>query len=69
MILDETFCALYDKFGKDFNRQMLTTQMGPTYIAELNKAIGEDHFVRIFLSQDRWLGKRRFVGLEESMEH
>ena len=46
MILEEMFCELYDKYGKDFNWYMIpSTQADGAFVAELNKEIGQDHFL------------------------
>ena len=46
MTLEEMFCDLYDKYGKDFNWYMIPfTQADGAFVAELNKEIGQDHFL------------------------
>ena len=38
MTLEEMFCDLYDKYGKDFNWHLLPlTQADRAFVAELNK--------------------------------
>ena len=40
------FCDLYDKYGKDFNWYMIPfTQADGAFVAELNKEIGQGHFL------------------------
>ena len=40
------FCDLYDKYGNDFNWYMIPfTQADGAFVAELNKEIGQDHFL------------------------
>ena len=46
MTLEEMFCDLYDKYGKNFNWHMIPfTQADGAFVAELNKEIGQDHFL------------------------
>ena len=46
MTLEEMFCDLYDKYGKNFNWYMIPfTQADGAFVAELNKEIGQDHFL------------------------
>ena len=46
MTLEEMFCNLYDKYGKDFNWYMIPfAQADGAFVAELNKEIGQDHFL------------------------
>ena len=50
MTLEEMFCDLYDKYGKDFNWYMIPfTQADGAFVAELNKEIGQDHFLYLSL--------------------
>ena len=54
MILEEMFCELYDKYGKDFNWYMIpSTQADGAFVAELNKEIGQDHF--LYGKKSGWL--------------
>lgn len=47
MTLEEMFCDLYDKYGKDFNWYLLPlTQADGAFVVELNKEIGQGHFIR-----------------------
>ena len=40
------FCDLYDKYGKDFNWYLLPlTQADGAFVVELNKEIGQGHFL------------------------
>ena len=46
MTLEEMLCDLYDKYGNDFNWYMVPfTQADGVFVAELNKEIGQDHFL------------------------
>lgn len=46
MTLEEMFCDLYDKYGKDFNWYLLPlTQADGAFVVELNKEIGQGHFL------------------------
>ena len=46
MTSKEMFSNLYDKYGEDFNWYMIPfTQAGGSFIAELKKEIGKDHFL------------------------
>ena len=46
MTLEEMFCDLYDKYGKDFNWYLLPlTQADRAFVVELNKEIGQGHFL------------------------
>ena len=46
MTLEEMFCDLYDKYGNDFNWYMIPfTQADGAFVAELNKEMGQDHFL------------------------
>ena len=46
MTLEEMFCDLYDKYGNDFNWYMLPfARADGAFVAELNKEIGQDHFL------------------------
>lgn len=46
MTLEEMFRDLYNKYGKDFNWHLLPlTQADGAFVAELNKEIGQDHFL------------------------
>ena len=46
MTLEEMFCDCYDKYGNDFNWYMLPfAQADGAFVAELNKEIGQDHFL------------------------
>ena len=46
MTLEEMFCDLYDKYGKDFNRYMIPiAQPDGAFVTELKKEIGQDHFL------------------------
>lgn len=46
MTLEEMFCNLYDKYGKDFNWYMIPfAQADGAFAAELKKEIGQDHFL------------------------
>ena len=46
MTLEEMFCDLYDKYGNDFNWYMIPfAQADGAFVAELNKEIGQDHFL------------------------
>ena len=46
MTLEEMFRDLYDKYGNDFNWYMIPfAQADGAFVAELNKEIGQDHFL------------------------
>ena len=46
MTLEEMFRDLYDKYGNDFNWYMIPfTQADGAFVAELNKEIGQGHFL------------------------
>lgn len=46
MTSKEMFSNLYDKYGEDFNWYMIPfTQAGGSFIAELKKEVGKDHFL------------------------
>ena len=46
MTLEEIFNDLYDKYGKDFNWHLLPlTQADGAFVVELNREIGQDHFL------------------------
>ena len=46
MTLEEMFCDLYDKYGKYFNWYLLPlTQADGAFVVELNKEIGQGHFL------------------------
>ena len=46
MTLEEMFRDLYDKYGNDFNWYMIPfAQADGAFVAELNKEMGQDHFL------------------------
>ena len=46
MTLEEMFNDFYDKYGQDFNWYMIPfTQADGVFVAELNKEIGQHHFL------------------------
>ena len=46
MTVEEVFCNLYDKYGKDFTWHMIPlSQSKGTLVEELKKEIGNNHFL------------------------